>query len=158
MPQQMVELGGDVAGVQVDHHRLHLPDVGGLGAPVPGHRAGDDVERRPFPRGPGGEVERLVPHRIVGLDPDVVRAAGEALALIDEAAERDPALAVGEDDVEEERDLRRIRLQIERVVVDHRRRVVEVAPGIKLDDIIAVVAHAGRLQQRCDQAHIRHSW
>ena len=87
-----------------------------------------------------------------------MRAAGEALTLVDEAAERDPALAVAEDDIEEDGDLRRIGLEVERIVVDHRRRVVEVAPRVEVDDVVAVVGHAGRLQQRCDQAHIRHSW
>ena len=31
MRKQVIELGGDVAGVEIDHHRLHLPDVGRLG-------------------------------------------------------------------------------------------------------------------------------
>ena len=44
MPDQMVELGGDVAGVEIDHHRLHLQDVGGLGLAVLGDRAGDDID------------------------------------------------------------------------------------------------------------------
>jgi hypothetical protein len=41
----------------------------------------------------------------------------------------------------------------------HRRGVsVEVAPRVEVDDVVAVIGHAGRLQQRCDQAHMRHSW
>ena len=34
MPDEVVELGGDIAGVEIDHDRLHLPDVGGLGLAV----------------------------------------------------------------------------------------------------------------------------
>ena len=87
---EVVELGRDVAGVEIDHHGLHLQHVGGPGLAGLGDRAGDDVDRGALARRPR---RRRSPSfsaaRRVGLDPDVVRLAVDALALVDEAAHRD---------------------------------------------------------------------
>ena len=96
---QMRALGGDVAGVEIDDHGLHPQDLGGLGLPGCGHRAGDHVDRRALARGPCGEGGHLLGSGLIRLDPDVVRAAVDALALVDETADRDQPVAVSEDDL-----------------------------------------------------------
>jgi hypothetical protein len=73
--------------------------------------------------------------------------------LSTKAADRDQALGIAEDDIDEAGDLARVRFDREGIV--QRRRVVEIPPGIEMDDV--VVAHAGRLQQRSAHAQNRHS-
>ena len=106
---EVVELGGDVAGVEIDHDRLHLQDVGGLRLALLGDGAGDDIDRSALARTPRWRRWRSSRARRVGVDPDVVRLAVHALALVDEAAHRDQAVAIAEDHVEEDGDLRRRR-------------------------------------------------
>ena len=129
----MGALGGDVAGVEIDHHGLHLQDLGGLGLPGCGDGAGDHVDRRALPRGPCREGGHLLGRGLIRLDPDVVRAAIDALALVDETADRDQPVAIAEDDLHELRDLLGIGLVAEHV--DLRGGVVEVAPRIEMDDV-----------------------
>ena len=82
-----------------------------------------------------------------------MRAPGNALTLVDEPAQRRPALAVTKDDIEEDRDLLGIRLDGERVA--QRSRVIEIAPRVEGYDV--ALAHAGSPQQRSAHAHMRHS-
>ena len=118
VPDEMVELGRDVAGVEVDDERLHAQDVGRARLAVLGDGAGDDVDRGALAPGPGGEGRELLGRALVRLDPDVVRLAALALALVDEAADRDQPVAVAEDDVEEGGDLACVGVDAERVVDD----------------------------------------
>ena len=138
----------------------------GAGLALLGDGAGDDIERRALAPRPGGEGLQLVEGRGVGLDPDVVGLAVPALPLVDEAADRDQALAVAEHHIEEDAELLGIGLDAERVFLQ--RRVVEVAPRVEVDHLavarpalvdrrIVVIGHCGRLQQRLAQAHMRHS-
>ena len=133
MALQMGALGRDVAGVEIDHHGLHPQDLGGLGLPGRGDGAGDHVDRRALPRGPCGEGRHLLGRGLIRLDPDVVRAAIDALALVDETADRDQTVAVSENDLHELRDLLGVRLVAEDV--DLRGGVVEIAPRIEMDDV-----------------------
>ena len=142
---QMGALGGDVAGVEIDHHGLHLQDLGGLGLPGRGHGAGDHVDRRALARGPCGEGRHLLGRGLIRLEPDVVRAAIDALTLVDETADRDQPVAIAEDDLHELGDLLGIGLVAEHV--DLRGGVVEVAPRIEMDDVFL-----GRIG-RCVVAH-----
>ena len=75
----------------------------GAGLAMLGNGAGDDIDRGTIARRPcreGGEGFGGVP---VSCDPGVVRLAAEPLALVDEAADRDEALAVAEDHAQEDR-------------------------------------------------------
>ncbi len=101
----------------------------------------------------GKIVKKTAKQTGVGFDPGIMRAAVDPLALVDEAPQRHPAVAIAEDDIEKDGDLLSVRLDVERINL--RRRVVEVAPGIEGNDV--VIAHAGRPQQRWPQGHIRHS-
>ena len=135
---EMGALGRDIAGVQVDHDGLHLQDFGGLGLPGRGHGAGDHVDRCALTRRPCGEGRHLLRRGLIGIEPDVVRAAINALALVDETADRDQPVAVAEDDLHELGDLLGIGLVAEHV--DLRGRVVEVAPRIEMDDVFLGVS------------------
>ena len=138
-------LGGDVTGVEIDHYRLHLQDVGGLGLAGRGHGAGDHIDCRALARGPCREGRHLLGGGMIRFQPDVVRAAIDALTLVDEAADRDQTVAIPEDDLHELRNLRRVGLVAEDV--DLRRGIVEVAPRVEMDDVFlglvgrGVVAH-----------------
>ena len=144
---QMRALGGDVAGVEIDDHGLHPQDLGGFGLAGGRHRAGDHVDRSALAPGPCGEGGHLLRRRGIGLDPDVVRAAIEALTLVDEAAHRDQPVAIAEDHVDEPGDLLGIGLVAEDV--DLWRGVVEVPPRVEVDNVllgqfgvrVPVVAH-----------------
>ncbi len=140
IPDQVVEFGRDIAGIEIDEHRLHLAHVGGLGLAALGHRSRYHIEGSTFPRRPTCKGDRLLQQAGIGFDPRVMRATVDPLALVDEAPQRHPAVAIAENDVEKDGDLLTIRLDIERI--DVRRRIVEVAPGIKGNDV--VIAHAGR--------------
>ena len=150
---QVIELGRDVAGVEIHQNGLHLPHVRRSGLAALRDGAGHHVDRRPLPGCPASEGDGLLQHRAVGLDPDIVRATIDALPLVDEPAQRHPAVAVAEYQIEKDRDLLGVWFGAEGVGLHW--RVVEVAPGIEVDDV--VVAHAGRLQQRCAQGQKRHS-
>ena len=180
---EMGPRGGDVAGVEVDDHGLHLLDIGGPGLTGLRDGAGDDIDRRALARGPIREGHHLVGRGRIRLDPDVVRPAVEALTLVDEAADRDQPVGVAEDHLHELRDLRGVRLVAEHV--DLRRGVVEVAPRVEMDEILGRrrrrvivvigghggvlghcgrvgwvfgrISHAGRLQQRSAHGQNRHS-
>jgi len=75
----MVQLGRDVTGVQIDDDGLHLKHVGGAGLTLFGDGAGDDVDGRAFAVRPSGEGCKLLGRGVVGRDPDVVRLAVPAL-------------------------------------------------------------------------------
>ena len=169
---QVRQLGGDVAGIEIDHHGLHLQHVLGAGLALLGDGAGDDIDGAAFARGPGGiRAERCggVP---IGRHPDIVRLGVEALALVDEAADRDQPVAIAERYVEEGGDLldvrrdgpsgRRHRLpstgqsiegdlpsggNVADFLLQQRCGIVEVAP----------CGHAGCAQQRLAQEQKRHS-
>jgi hypothetical protein len=82
----MVQLGRDVACVEIDDDGLHLQHIGGAGLTLLLDRAGDDIDGGALavrPRGEGRELSRRGP---IGRDPDVVRLAVPALTLVDEAA------------------------------------------------------------------------
>ena len=149
----MIELGGDVACVQIDHDALHLQDIGGTRLTGFRHRAGNDIDRRSLARAPGGEGGELVGRRAVRVDPDVVGPAVLALTLVHEAADRDQSLGIAEDHVDEARDLRGIRFHGEGI--GQRCRVVEIPPWIEVDDL--VVAHTANPQHRSAWAQNRHS-
>ncbi len=51
---QMRQLGSDVAGVEIDHHSLHLQDMFGAGLALLGDSAGDDIDGAALARGPVG--------------------------------------------------------------------------------------------------------
>ena len=101
----MIELGRDVARIEIDDDGLHLQHIGGAGLSLLRDRAGDDIDRRPLALRPRGEGRELVGRGGVGLDPDVVRSAVLALTLVDEATDRDQPLALAEHDVDEDGDL-----------------------------------------------------
>ncbi|ODN68427.1 hypothetical protein A6302_04273 [Methylobrevis pamukkalensis] len=101
----MVQLGRDVACVEIDDDGLHLQHVGGACLTLLLDRAGDDIDRRPLAVRPRGESRELAGCGAVGRDPDVVRLAVPALTLVNEAAERDQPLAPAEHGVEEHGDL-----------------------------------------------------
>lgn len=84
----MVQLGRDVARVEIDDYGLHLQHVSGAGLALFLDRAGDDINRSAFTVGPCGKGREFPWCAVVGRDPDVVRLAVPALTLIDEAAER----------------------------------------------------------------------
>ncbi|WP_197604411.1 hypothetical protein [Blastochloris viridis] len=153
MSDEVFEFRSDVARVQIDQNRLHLPDVGGLGLAGLGDRSRHHIERRALARRPACEGHHLVERGGVSLDPSIVRAAVETLPLVDEAANWNPAVAIAEDDVEKDGDLLAIRLDVEGIGL--RGGVIEVAPRIEMDDV--VVGHAGNPQQRSAHGHIRHS-
>ena len=77
----MVQLGRDVARIEIDDDGLHLQHVGGAGLTLLLDRAGDDIDRRPLAVRPRGEGRELVGRGGVGRDPDVVRLAVPALTL-----------------------------------------------------------------------------
>ena len=56
----MRELGSDVAGVEIDHHGLHLYDVGGLRLPLLGDGARDHIDGRALARRPCGKGGELL--------------------------------------------------------------------------------------------------
>jgi hypothetical protein len=151
---QVIELGADVACVEIDNDGLHLTNVGSFGLTALGNGAGDDIDRRALARSPRRKRDHLVGHGSVSRNPDVVGLAVEALALVDEAPHRHKALAIAEDHIEKRGDLSAIRLCAEGVLLW--RGIVEVAPGVEVDDV--VVTHAGNAQQRFAHAHRRHSW
>src|SRR5690606_2924269 len=97
MTFEMGAPGGNVASVDIDHHRLHWQDISGRGLSLGGNRAGDDIDGGPLVTGPVGKGRHLVGNRMIGVDPDVVWAAIEPLTLVDEAAHRDQAFAVAKD-------------------------------------------------------------
>lgn len=144
MVDEMIELGGDVACVEIDHYALHLQDIGGTRLTGFRHRAGNDIDRRALARAPGGEGGEFVGRRAVRVDPDVVGPAVLALTLVHEATDRDQSLGIAEDHVDEARDLRGVRFHGEGI--GQRRRVVEIPPGVEVDDL--VVAHAATPQHR----------
>ena len=150
---QVVELGRDVASVEIDQHGLHLPHVRRSGLAALRDGAGHHVDGGALPGRPAREGDGLLQHRTVGLDPDIVRATVEALPLVDEAAQRHPTVAIAEYQIEKDRDLLGVWFGAKGVRLHW--RVVEVAPGIEVDDV--VVAHAGSPQQRCAQGQKRHS-
>ena len=157
---EMCELGRNVARVEIDNQGLHLQDLVGACLAVLGDRAGDDIESRTLAPRPGGEGFQLVEGRGVGFDPDVVGFAVPALALVDEAANRDQALAIAEDHIQKYAELSWIRLDAERILL--RGRVVEITPRVEVDHfagglVVTIIAHWGSLQQRSAQEHIRHS-
>src|SRR6056297_2587159 len=154
MMAQMRELGGNVAGVEIHDHGLHLHDIGGARLALFAHGAGDDVDGGALPPGPARKGGHPLRRGAVRRDPDVVRPSVEALPLVDKPTNGDQPVAVAEDDVEERRDLRGVRLDPERV--RRGRGVVEVAPRVEMDD--RLVGHAGWLQQRSAHGQNRHSW
>ena len=131
---QMGTLRGDVAGVDVDDDGLHLQDFRGFGLAGGGNGAGDHVDGGPFPRSPRGEGRHLVRRLGIRLDPSVMRAAVDALTLVDETADRDQPVTIAEDNLHELGDLHGVRLVAEDI--DHRGRVVEIPPGVEMDEIL----------------------
>src|SRR5690606_28832675 len=81
MTNEVVKLGRNVSGVEVDQDRLHLLDIGGLGLADLGDRSRHYIEGRPFACCPTGEGNRLLQQTVVDLDPSVVGSAVDALAL-----------------------------------------------------------------------------
>ena len=59
----MVELGRDVARVEIDDDGLHLQHVGGAGLALFRDRAGDDIDRRALARWPRRRRSRAFPAR-----------------------------------------------------------------------------------------------
>lgn len=95
----MVQLGRDVARVEIDDDGLHLQHIGGAGLALFLDRAGDNINRSAFTVGPCGKGREFPWCAVVGRGPDIVRLAVLTLTLVDEAAERDQPLAPAEDRV-----------------------------------------------------------
>ena len=154
MPDEVVELGDDVARIEIDQNRLHLQDVGGLGLAGLRNRSRHHIEGSALSCRPAGKGDGFFQQAVVDLDPGIVGTTVNPLALVDETAQRHPAIAIGEDDVEKDGDLLGIRLDVEGIGLGF--GVVEITPRVEGDDV--VLAHAGSPQQRSAHGHMRHSW
>lgn len=86
---EVIELGRDVARVEIDHEALHLKDVRGARLAHFRDRAGDDVDRRALTRGPAREGGEVLGRSGAHVDPDIVRPALLALTLVNKTANRD---------------------------------------------------------------------
>ena len=83
----MRQLGRDIAGVEIDHQRLHLKHMLGAGLALLGNGAGDHIDGAALPGRPAGLGGEQVRGLRVGGDPDVVRTGVDSLALVHEAAD-----------------------------------------------------------------------
>ena len=149
----MVELGRDIAGVEIDDDGLHLQHIGGARQALLGDGARDDVDRRALAIGPTGEGGELFARRVIGRDPDVVRSPAAALTLVDEAAERNQPLAPAEDHVEEGGDLLGVGIAAERL--SDGGSSLKSIHGLKCRMPSSLTGPA--LQQRSAQGQNRHS-
>ena len=130
---QVTELGPDITCIKINEDGLHLQHFGCAGLSLLCDSAGDHIHGGALAPRPLGEGRELVERGGVCVDPDIVGLAIPALALVDKATDGDHALAIAEHDVEESADLGRIRFYAERIF--RRSDVIEIPPGIKMEDI-----------------------
>ena len=102
---QVVALGGDVALVEIDDQRLHLPDMLGAGLAVVSDRAGDHIDRTADRSGGLCRGGHDLGRPRVCRDPAQVVRRPRRHALLGQAAQRDQAVAPGKDHVDKQRDL-----------------------------------------------------
>lgn len=108
MADEVIALGDNIALIKIDHEGLHLQHMPGAGFATLRHRAGDDIDGAADLGGSFGAGGNSRGRTRIGRQPAQITRRGRRHALLGQAAQGDQPLAPGEDDIEKERDLRRI--------------------------------------------------
>ncbi|GEK69094.1 hypothetical protein PDE01_26140 [Paracoccus denitrificans] len=108
MADQMRPLVRDIALVEIDDQCLHLDDMLGAGFATLRHRAGDDIDGSADGRGYLGTARDGRGRTPIGRQPAQITRRRRHNTLFRQAAQRDQTVTPRVDDIEKQRDLRRI--------------------------------------------------